>query len=301
MFKLNAIVFALLFCGYFTSCDVSNVDTAPIDHQERAIPAPIGEVDGLPIYESGDFLENLENPENLTYPILIESEESEYMVQMDDSEYEEGLRIGSGGAYGVRLNNPFVVNYAETRGSDWVPPSHHTPWNGHWASDFWRKNGTCSKNVYMHAQLYNVNGHHFDSLIGKVEQEGNACASGVEADGGHMQKIGLYGVKNGTKHYLGWVIYAHIEDSSFKYEKNDEFNICTYPHRGVVHLGKIYNGWETECEDKDGDGHEDCCSQSCHLHFEMGSFGWSHYHVSANNNYIAWSHRVGSGYRWLNL
>ena len=303
--KTTTISSILITLGIITSIIIAcnqrkNEDTLQLD-QKETLPTPIGESQGLPIYESADFIKNLKNPQNLEYPILIQPENDDYIIDETTANKNNPTSNNARNVatMGIRILNPLLSTAATASSASWSPPSHHRPWNGDWAGDLWKSNGTgvdydntCNRNIYFYVQSYSINGKYFDQIKGKVAEEGYACRSQVESHGGHMQKIALYGKYNNIWHPLGWAVYAHIDDGSFNYNVNDEFIIANYPYAGVVYLGKLYDGFQTNCGSS-------CCSQSCHLHFELDASGWSNYHLSPNNPNIHSNSAIASVYKWV--
>ena len=303
--KTRTIFSILITLGIITSIIIActqhkNEDTLELN-QKETLPTPIGESQGLPVYESADFVKNLKNPQNLKYPILIQPENDDYIIDEATANRSNpnGSNARSGGTMGIRIQNPLLDASATASDASWSPPSHHRPWGGDWAGDLWRSSGsgpnystTCNQSVYFYARSYNINGRYFSQIKGKVVQEGYACSSQVEAHGGHMQKIAFYGKYNNIWYSLGWALFAHLDDGSFNYNVNDEFIITSYPYSGIVYLGRLYNGFQTNCGSS-------CCSQSCHLHFELDAAGWSNYHLSPGSEYYS-DLPIGSVYRWVN-
>lgn len=304
--KITTIFSLLLTIGVVTSivlaCNQQKQEESLGLDSKETIPSPIGESQGLPVYESADFLQHLKDPQKLSYPILIQPQKEDYILDATTANKNSPTttHARNGGTVGLKILNPLIINAATASSSSWSPPLHHKPWVGDWAGDLWKSNGsgpdysnTCSRDIYLRVQSYNINGRYFDQIKGKIETEGYACRSQVEAHGGHMQKIQLYGKYNNTWHDLGWVVFAHLDDGSFNYSVNNEFIIANYPYSGLVYLGKLYNGYQTGCGSS-------CCSKSCHLHFELDAAGWSdYYNFSPNNPNISSNTAIASVYKWL--
>lgn len=308
LFSLLAILVFVTSLHFF-SCNLSDEQSVLPEEEQSVMPKIIGQVDGFNIYESAEFLGQTDRYEDIEFPVLVETPESEYQLSLDDVHTGEvELR---GGTHGIRINNPYIQQAATHEASEWSAPGHNRAWEGKWATDLWKSNGegvdyvqTCYKGVFLNVQIYNWY-NHYEAVKGKVVESTLACRSGDVEHGGHMQKIKLYGRKNWTWHYLGWLVFAHLDEASLAYSKNDEFLIANYPYQGIVYLGNISSKHETACGtgeqppgccDKDSG---DCCSLSCHLHFEMESSSWSNYHVGSGNSNIGWSDKIWSFYKWF--
>jgi len=293
---LISLLCLLGIMSYLSSCQQEELITIVPQEEQSILPKIIGQVDGFDVYESAEFLSLTDSPEDIQFPVLVETPESEYQLPLEDMQTGEvGLR---GASHGIYINNPLLQLAATHKDSKWSAPSHHTPWNGTWATDLWKSggynadkpdySGTCNRYVFLSLQIYNNGGHHYDAVKGKVVSTDFACASDNVDHGGHMQQIELYGKKNGTWHYLGWLVFAHLDKTSLVYSTGDEFSITTYPNKGYVYLGKISSKRKLPC------------SGSCHLHFEMKSSGWGNYHVGSGESDIGWSNKIWSFWKWFN-
>lgn len=300
-FGLFSLLAILVFIAnlHFFSCNLSDEQSILPKEEQSVTPKVIGQIDGLDIYESAEFLGLTDKHEDIQFPVLAETPESEYQLSLEDI-YPEEVQLRAA-TYGIRINNPYIQKAATHEDSQWSAPNHHRRWTGKWATDLWKSNGstgidyasTCDKSVFLGVQIYNGGGNHYDEVKGRVADTGFACRSEVVEDGGHMQKIKLYGRKNAAWYYLGWLVFAHLDEASLVYSIGDEFDITTYPYQGYIYLGDVSSNYQTGCGD-------DCCSQSCHLHFEMQPSGWwPSYHVGSDNSNIEWSDKIWSFYNWF--
>jgi hypothetical protein len=171
----------------------------------------------------------------------------------------------------VDIRTPFNTPAETSANATWCAPDHWTPWNGDWAFDIWRDNGsagvenpntTCDQDVFLRvspstlpdgtvpnrirAQTINVSSHVF------------ACASRNFDDGGYQQAFMIYATYAGEEIAIGWVLYAHLDDVVFANENGE-------PQAGIwiedpmnVRIGSVFNGDYTSN-----------CWGGCHIHMEF--------------------------------
>ncbi len=295
--KLLFIVLLSFWTTIFLSCNDIQEENLTIKSHKTKIEEEL-QKEELTIYSSDAFLNEMEHFDDVTFPVLVETPEEVYTVNEEEVKKMEGEGLAKsiyGQTFKIKIYNPYLMQ-AATGSSTWTPPSHHRPWGGDWAGDLWRSSGsginygnTCNRNIFLSAQIFNYSGNYFDALKGKVHAEQSACKSGNIWDGGSVQIIKLYGKKNNQWLYLGWVLFAHLDPNSLVYSEGDDFIISWGFHKGTVHLGKIY------------DGYDNSCSKSCHLHFEMDAVGWSNDNLNSNDYNIEWNERIASMYFWMPL
>lgn len=192
----------------------------------------------------------------------------------NEKEKNEGGRISAASnPYGftVAIRSPYSGK-AETT-SSWAPPSHGIYWGGDWSGDFWKDNGntsadygySCGEDIFIHLKAKKVGGIKPDAIKAKFIGYGYACASGDYSRGGMYQKWEIIAVYNNVDTPIGWVLYAHLDNSPV-YSLNTVLTVT-----GPLKIGRIFSG-----------GITGACWGSCHIHMELYNYsGYSCYSVGA--------------------
>ncbi len=180
----------------------------------------------------------------------------------------------------IDVRTPLLAN-TETLPA-WCTPNHWTPWNGNWASDLWKDNGsagigahpnpTCGEDVYLRVSPSTLPGAAVaDSLRAKVINLSSypfACASRKYSDGGYQQAFEIYATYDGVEVAIGWVLFAHIDNMTFNF--GDWIDDPTEVKIGTVFQGNTFGG----------------CWGSCHVHIEFKNYsGQSCYENICQNPY----------------
>lgn len=183
----------------------------------------------------------------------------------------------------VEILNPYSSSAATHRDPTWNPPGHWKPWLGDWSVDLWKGSNqgpdfsnTCGLNVHVKARVLTVpGGAPAQEIRAKVLSQGYACRSRVYIHGGYMQQIGIYACYDSTWYYLGWVLYAHLDNMAHRVD--DVFDPAN-ELIGTVFQGGVVTG----------------CWKSCHMHLEFrNTKDRSSYSVTPSMNGIASTDRIG--------